>query len=155
MKISYVRIENILGLTNMELAPGGTLTEISGSNGQGKSSILEAIKAATQGGHDATLLRQGAEKGQIVLVLDDGTELHKNISAFKSTLDLIKDGKKVARPADTIKGLTDLLSVNPVEFLTAAKKDRVKVLLEAMPITVDVAKLAGVIALSGWPSGFS
>ena len=144
MKINYIRIENILGLTSMELAPGGTLTEISGDNGLGKTSILEAIKAATQGGHDATLLRHGAEKGQIVLVLDDGTELHKNITASKSTLDLIKDGKKIPRPADVIKGLTDLLSVNPVEFLTAPKKDRVKVLLEAMPILIDTDKLAAI-----------
>jgi len=148
MKISYVRISNILGLEEFEMAPGGTLTEISGDNGLGKTSILEAIKAGTQGGHDATLLRKGADKGEIVLVLDDGTELHKHVSATKSTLDLIKDGKKVPRPSDTIKGLTDLLSVNPVEFLNAPKKDRVKVLLEAMPIEVDPARLT---EISGIP----
>lgn len=148
MKIAYVRISNILGLEEFEMAPGGTLTEISGDNGLGKTSILEAIKAGTQGGHDATLLRKGADKGEIVLVLDDGTELHKHVGQTKSSLDLIKDGKKVPRPSDTIKGLTDLLSVNPVEFLTAPKKDRVKVLLEAMPINVDPARLT---EISGIP----
>jgi hypothetical protein len=148
MKIAYVRISNILGLEEFEMSPGGTLTEISGDNGLGKTSILEAIKAGTQGGHDATLLRKGADKGEIVLVLDDGTELHKHVSATKSTLDLIKDGKKIPRPSDTIKGLTDLLSVNPVDFLTAPKKDRVKVLLEAMPIEVDPARLT---EISGIP----
>ena len=148
MKIAYVRISNILGLEEFEMAPGGTLTEISGDNGLGKTSILEAIKAGTQGGHDATLLRKGADKGEIVLVLDDGTELHKHVGQTKSSLDLIKDGKKVPRPSDTIKGLTDLLSVNPVEFLNAPKKDRVKVLLEAMPIDVDPARLT---EISGIP----
>lgn len=148
MKIAHLRIQNILGITNFELSPGGTLTEIAGDNGEGKTSILKAVKAATQGGHDATLLRQGAEKGEIVLVLDDGTELHKRITPSKSTLDLYKDGKKIPRASDTIKGLTDLLSVNPVDFLTASKKDRVAVLLEAMPINVDQAKLA---ELSGIP----
>ena len=142
MKIQHLRISNILGITDLEITPGGTLTEISGDNGLGKTSVLEAIKAATQGGHDATLLRAGCEKGEVVLVMDDGTQLHKQVSATKSTLDLIKDGKKIPRPSDTIKGLTDLLSVNPVDFLTAPKKDRVKVLLEAMPITVDAAKLS-------------
>lgn len=147
MKISYVRISNILGLEEFEMAPGGTLTEISGDNGLGKTSILEAIKAATVGGHDATLLRKGADKGEIVLVLDDGTELHKHVSATKSSLDLIKDGKKIPRSSDTIKGLTDLLSVNPVEFLTAPKKDRVKALLEAMPIDVDAERLAEITGI--------
>lgn len=142
MKIAHLRISNILGITELEMSPGGTLTEISGDNGLGKTSVLEAIKAATVGGHDATLLRHGADKGEIILVMDDGTQLHKSVSASKSTLDLIKDGKKIPRPSDTIKGLTDLLSVNPVEFLTAPKKDRVKVLLEAMPITVDAKKLS-------------
>lgn len=144
MKIQHIRISNILGITELELSPGGTLTEISGDNGLGKTSVLEAIKAAMSGGHDATLLRDGAEKGEIVLVLDDGVQLHKTVTAFKSTLDLVKDGKKIPRPSDTIKGLTDLMSVNPVDFLIAPKKDRVKVLLEAMPIEVDAEKLSAI-----------
>ena len=147
MKIQHLKIENILGIKHLELTPGNALTEISGDNGQGKTSILEAIKAGVQGGHDATLLRQGADKGEIVLVLDDGAELHKKVTADKSTLDLVKDGKKVPRASDTIKGLTDMLSVNPVDFLTAPKKDRVKVLLEAMPINVDPAKLAKITGI--------
>lgn len=144
MKIQHIRISNILGITELELSPGGTLTEIAGDNGLGKTSVLEAIKAALTGGHDATLLRDGAEKGEIVLVLDDGVQLHKTVTAFKSTLDLVKDGKKIPRPSDTIKGLTDLMSVNPVDFLIAPKKDRVKVLLEAMPIEVDAEKLSAI-----------
>ena len=148
MKISHIRIENILGITSLEVTPGGTLTEISGDNGQGKTSILEAIKAGVKGGHDATLLRHGAEKGEIVLVMDDGVELHKKVTATGSTLDLVKDGKKVAKASDTIKGLTDLLSVNPVDFLTASKKDRVKVLLEVMPVQVDIKRLSDI---AGFP----
>lgn len=148
MKIQHLRIENILGIKHIEITPGGKLTEIAGDNGQGKTSILEAVKAATQGGHDATLLRAGEKHGQIVLVLDDGIELHKHVSESKSKLDLIKDGKAIPRSSDTIKGLTDLLSVNPVDFLTAPKKKRVEVLLEAMPIDVDLARLA---EISGIP----
>lgn len=141
MKIQQLRIENILGIKHLELTPGGTLTEISGDNGLGKTSILEAVKAATQTGHDATLLRKGAENGEIVLVMDNGVELHKRVTATKSSLDLVKDGKKIPKATDTIKGLTDLLSVNPVDFLTAPKKKRVEVLLEAMPIEADPARL--------------
>lgn len=141
MKIQHLKIENILGIQNLELTPGGTLTEISGDNGLGKTSILEAVKAATQTGHDATLLRKGADKGEIVLVMDNGIELHKRVTATKSSLDLVKDGKKIPKATDTIKGLTDLLSVNPVDFLTAPKKKRVEVLLEAMPIEADPTRL--------------
>lgn len=149
MKISHIRIENILGVKKFELVPGGTLNEIVGTNGEGKTSILEAIKAATQGGHDATLLRQGEDKGEVVLVLDDGTQLHKRVTEGRSSLDLVRDGKKVPRPAEAIRALTDLLSVNPIEFLTAPKRDRVQVLLESMPINVDPARLE---EISGIPT---
>lgn len=147
MKIQQLRIENILGIKHLELTPGGTLTEISGENGLGKTSVLEAIKAATQGGHDATLLRKGADKGEIVLVMDNGVELRKTVTEKRSTLDLVKDGQKITKAADTIKGLTDILSVNPVDFLTAPKKERVRVLLEAMPIHADPERLTQITGI--------
>lgn len=147
MKISHIKISNILGIDSLEFSPEG-FTAITGPNGAGKTSILEAIKSATGQGHDATLLRKGAEKGEVVLVLDDGTEIQQRVTASRTTRDVVRDGKKLTKPGDTIKALTDALSVNPVEFLTARKQDRVKVLLESMPIRVDAAKLS---EISGIP----
>ena len=141
MKISHISIKNILGVAELELSPEG-FTEISGPNGTGKTSILEAIKSVLETGHDATLLRKGSDKGETVLVLEDGTELSKTVTATGSTSTVRRDGKKVTRPAEAIKALTDMLSVNPVDFLRAPKKDRVRVLLESMPIEADNARLS-------------
>lgn len=141
MQISKIKISNILGVAELELSPKG-FTEISGPNGTGKTSILEAVKSVLETGHDATLLRKGAERGETVLVLDDGTELSKTVTPTSSTSAVRRDGKKVPRPAEVIKQLTDMISVNPVDFLRAPKKDRVRVLLEAMPLEADTAKLA-------------
>lgn len=147
MNIAQIKIHNILGITELEFTPQG-FTEISGRNGEGKTSVLEAIKAAVSGGHDATLLRKGAEKGEIVLVLDDGTEISKRVTERASPITVVQDGKKAQRPTDVLKQLTDMLSVNPVDFLRAPKKDRVKVLLETMPLEADAEKLT---ELSGIP----
>lgn len=147
MKIAHISIKNILGIAELELSPQG-FTEISGPNGTGKTSILEAIKSVLETGHDATLLRKGAEVGETVLVLDDGTELSKRVTPAGSTSAVKRDGKKVTRPAEAIKALTDMLSVNPVDFLRAPKKDRVRVLLESMPIEADASRLS---ALAGVP----
>lgn len=141
MKISHISIKNILGIAELELSPEG-FTEISGPNGTGKTSILEAIKSTLESGHDATLLRKGETVGETVLVLDDGTEISKRVTAAGSTSAVKRDGKKITRPAEAIKALTDMLSVNPVDFLRAHKKDRVRVLLESMPIEADTAHLA-------------
>lgn len=145
MKISHIRINNILGIDELEFSPAEGFTEITGPNGAGKTSVLEAIKAALQGGHDATLLRKGAEKGEIVLVLDDGSEIRRKVTEKASTTDLLRDGKKVPKPVDTIKALTDMMSVNPVDFLRAPKKDRVRVLLEAMPLEADPQRLSEIV----------
>lgn len=140
MKISHISIKNILGVAELELSPQG-FTEISGPNGAGKTSILEAIKSALETGHDATLLRKGATEGETVLVLDDGTEISKRVTPGSSTTTVRRDGKKITRPAEAIKALTDMLSVNPIDFLRAPKKDRVRVLLEAMPLEADAKHL--------------
>lgn len=140
MQIAKLKIENILGLEHLEIQPGA-FTEISGPNGAGKTSILESIKAALQTGHDATLIRRGAESGEIVLVLDNGDTIRKRVTPAKSTTDVTQGGVKATRPAETLKQLTDLISLNPVDFLRAPKKDRVRVLLETMPLEADIQHL--------------
>lgn len=147
MRIAQVKINNILGITELEFTPQG-FNEISGPNGTGKTSVLEAIQAVLKTGHDATLLRKGADKGEAVLVLDDGTELSKVVTADKSTSKARVGGKLSTTPASVIKSLTDLYAANPIEFLRARKQDRVKVLLETMPLEADTAKLA---EISGIP----
>lgn len=141
MKISKINISNILGIEQLEITPEG-FTTIAGANGTGKTSVLEAIKAALGTGHDATLLRNGADKGEVVLVLDDGMEIRRKVTANTSSTEVRADGKKTSRPAEAIARLTDMLSINPIEFLTAKKQDRVKVLLEAMPLEIDCDALS-------------
>lgn len=150
MQISHIRISNILGIQELEFSPAG-FNKISGRNGKGKTSVLEAIKAAIRGGHDATLLRNGAEKGEVVLVLDDGTEVRKRVTPATSTTAVVKNGKPVSKPQAAIQALTDMLSVNPVEFLTAPAKDRVRVLLESMPLQADAQRLADIVGFQVTP----
>lgn len=138
LRVAHVKISNILGIEELEFAPGG-YCEVTGGNGSGKTSTIEALRAALRGGHDATLLRNGAEKGEIVLVLDDGTQIKKSVTAKDTNVVVLRDEKKVQRPAEAIKALHDVLSVNPVEFLRVPEKQRVDVLLQTMPIAVDRA----------------
>lgn len=158
LRVSKIRISNLLGIEELELEPG-RFTAVTGRNGQGKTSTLEAIKSVVRGGHDATLLRNGADKGEVVLVLDDGTEIGKRVTPASST-QVFKgaDGKRSTRPAEAIKALTDALSVNPLEWLTVPKKQQVAALLEAMPLTADLARLSQLTgiqiddALAGQPA---
>jgi len=142
MRVSKIVINSILGIDHLEIEPG-SVTEITGANGSGKTSILESLKAIFGQGHDATLLRQGADKGEVVLLMDDGTEIQKSITAEKSSTTVKHPTYgKISKPATYLKKLADALSLNPVEFLTASKKDRVDTLLQAIPMTVTADKLS-------------
>lgn len=140
MYISKLKIKNILGTELLEFQ-AGKWTYISGPNGSGKSTVLEAIKAVFKGGHDATLLRLGAEKGEIVLDMDDGTEWTKTVRQGTSDLNAKRDGRKLPRPKELLETLVDQLSTNPIEFLTAKKAERVNIFLQSMPIKVDFDRL--------------
>jgi hypothetical protein len=145
MKIALVKIRNILGIDDLEFTPGN-FNEISGSNGVNKTNVLNAIKCVFEGGHDATLLKTGAKKGEVVFVLDDGVDIRKTVTEKDSTVTVKKGEVPMKRPMETIKSIADLFSVNPIAFLGAPKADRARVMLESMPIVLDNEKLA---ALAG------
>ena len=148
MKIAALKISNILGIEDLEIKPGN-LTVIEGQNASGKTSIIESIKAALGGGHDASLIRKGAEFGEVVLVMDNGTEIRGRINE-KTTTRTVKtaDLGKISKPQAYIEKLLNNLSFNPVTFLTAPRVQRVQWLLEVLPITADPKEIE---ASSGVP----
>jgi energy-coupling factor transporter ATP-binding protein EcfA2 len=141
MKVAKISIRNILGIEELEINPG-FITEVSGANGSGKTSCLEAIRCVLSGGHDGTLLRKGAKAGEAVLILEDGTEIRKRVTDDRSEVSVTHPQfGKISKPAAYIKKLADALSLNPVRFLTAPKKERTDLLLQAIPMKVTAADL--------------
>jgi len=139
MKVELITIHNVLGTENLEVRPGA-VTLLSGQNGTGKTSVLEALKALVKGGRDATLLRQGADQGEIVLVMEGGMTIRKRITEKGSSLSAHHPSFGPLKAAQTwLKEATDQLAVNPVAFLT--DKKRVDRLLEAIPMEPDLDTL--------------
>lgn len=140
--VSRIEIKDVLGIHHLEIAPG-RVTEIRGRNQEGKTSVIEAIKALLEGGHDATLLRHGAEEGEVVLELSNGVRARKRVTAVKSTLDVLHpDLGEVGRAQKYLSDLAPEISFNPVAFVDAAPKERVRILLEAVSPQVTAAEIA-------------
>ncbi|UIS74656.1 ATPase [Morganella phage Mecenats66] len=141
LSVTHIRISSILGTESLDISPG-KITEMSGRNESGKTSVLEAIKSITSGSHDVSLLRNGSDKGEIFLELSDGTSIKKTVTNDKTNLE-VRDakGKKVPRAASFITQLIDAISVNPIEFVTARSKDRAKIMLETMPLQIDIEEV--------------
>lgn len=66
MKIISLQAENVKRLTAVSITPDGNLVQISGRNGQGKTSVLDAIWWALEGAANiqAEPIRKGADEAQ-------------------------------------------------------------------------------------------
>lgn len=146
MRIHSIVLKNVLALEHLEVKPGA-VTVATGGNGVGKSSLLEGVKAVFKGGTDATLLRKGATEGEAVIVLDDQTTLRRRLKADGSSDLTVADPKrgKTSRPQSFVDALVDPLALNPVDFLTAEPRERLELLLQAVPMEVGPAELAEVL----------
>lgn len=136
INISKIIIRNILGIESVEFDTG-KLTTITGKNGTGKSSIIKAIASVFKGGHDATLIKKGAESGEIVFVLSDKRTVTKKVTKKGSELKVSGESK----PQSYLDSITDLVSVNPVSFLLGDDKEQLRILLESIPIVLPTERL--------------
>ena len=147
MKIAKIQISNILGIESLEYAPS-KITEISGQNGVGKTSFLEAIKGVLGGGHDGKLLRNGETEGEVVLIFDNGEKLIKKMTRYKSDIRFEdSEGKKLKLGASYIKEIIDPVGLNPIMILTADPKDRIKMLLDSVPMKLPVEAIKFITGL--------
>ena len=151
VRVAALKISNILGIKEAEIKPG-KVTIIEGANGTGKTSILEAFRSVLQGGHDATLLRHGAEVGEIVMILDDGQRIQKDVTADRTDITVTHpEFGALKKPRTLIDKLCDAFALNPVDFLVAKKETRLQLLLSAIPLKVSALDLADILPLCANP----
>lgn len=143
MKATHVKIENVLGIREVEFRPGERLTVISGANCTGKSSVLKALGAILEAGEDATLLRQGAAKGEAVLLVDEGYLLKRSWTEKGVYRAVVHEhgGKVPGGALSWIEDLLDPVAANPMAWLSAPPREQTKKLLEAMPLRLTIEEL--------------
>ena len=135
MNIAAIRIKNFLSLSQVILNPG-KITQISGQNGEGKSSILKAIEFAIQGSTDGSLVKKGEDECEVWLEFDDHTSIRRKIGADgKQSVKVRKGDFAADKPQTLLDGLFGAGAFNPLMLLDSKK--RTEVLLSAIPLTID------------------
>ncbi len=149
MQLAKVEIVNIRLIEHLVFKTGA-LTVIRGKNGLGKTTVLDAIKAAFEGGHDPTLLRQGTQKGWCILTLDDGTTISTVAKPNKTDRSVVVPGsdKPVEGPAAYIAALSKGFAFDPLAFIDAPSSARAKYLADQMPITITNKQIAARVELA-------
>ncbi|MEY4760655.1 MAG: hypothetical protein RLZZ200_511 [Pseudomonadota bacterium] len=147
MKIIGLQVENFKRLVAVNIKPDRSLVEIRGRNGQGKTSVLDAIWAALGGKAAAPIkpVRAGAEEARISMDLGELKILRvfKNGSDGTVTTSLsvtAADGARYGSPQTMLDKLVGALSFDPLEFTRIPAKGQFDQLKQLVP-GVDFDKL--------------
>lgn len=139
MKISKIKLKNIIGIEELETDVKGNLL-LEGTNGVGKTSIIDAIRVAVSNSSEReVIVRQGHKEGEIYLELDDGMKIERKKRDQGSDYKKItKNEKDVARPETFLKNLFSELQLNPAQFINYTDKEKNRILLNMIEFDWDM-----------------
>lgn len=78
MKLTKIKIKNLFGIKEYEA--DGQSVELSGRNGAGKTSVIDAIRLALTNRSDREyIVRDGETEGEILIETDNGLRIDRKI----------------------------------------------------------------------------
>ena len=135
MKIIALEAENLKRLTAVRIAPDGNLVQITGKNGQGKTSVLDAIWWAMAGTSNVqtTPIRKGEDQAIINLDLGDIKVRRKFIAqedgGYTTSITVENgEGARFLSPQNMLDALVGQLSFDPLAFSRMKPADKVQAL---------------------------
>ena len=147
--IISLTVENIKKIKAITIRPSGNVVEITGRNGQGKSTVLDAIWWALKGKDNIQTapIRNGEKSGKITLELQDyliertfrRNELGDDYTTKISVIT--KDRARMTSPQAVLDGFTGMLGFDPLAFMRQTPKQQYDTLRGLCKLDVDVEEL--------------
>lgn len=133
MKIIRLTADNIKRLQAVEITPDGNVVVIAGRNGQGKTSVLDAIWYALGGGpavkDTAKPIRDGQKNASVTLDLGE-IRVTRTWTGDKTALRVESaDGARYSSPQAMLDGLVGRLSFDPLAFANLPEREQLATLL--------------------------
>lgn len=140
-RIIELRAENFKRLTAITIRPVGNVTQITGKNGQGKSSVLDAIFAGLAGKEaiQSVPIRKGAAEAIIKLDLGEVRVIRKFKNAKEGegyTTELIvesMDGARFTSPQKILDEVIGTLALDPLAFQRSKPTEQFETLKALIP----------------------
>jgi energy-coupling factor transporter ATP-binding protein EcfA2 len=147
MQIISLQAENIKRLTAVEIRPDGALVQITGRNGAGKTSVLDAIWwALVNARHiQSQPIRAGASKARIRLDLGELVVTRRftrqEDETFTTTITVENaQGARFSSPQKMLDELIGALTFDPLQFTRLDPKEQLQTLKALVP-GVDFAAI--------------
>jgi DNA repair exonuclease SbcCD ATPase subunit len=141
MKILALTAENVKRLTAVHIEPNGNLVQITGRNGQGKTSVLDAISWAIEGASkvQSAPIRKGQDRAKIRLDLgdvivtrefrkrEDGTMRPSTVTVESA------DGARFGSPETMLKSFLGTFTFDPLAFTRMDAAAQLQALRQFVP----------------------
>lgn len=151
MKIARIQITNMAKFETFAIAiPAIAL--IQGSNGMGKTSLMDCVRYCFGRGHDPSMIHAGAEFGEILLTFDDGSAIKTKANR---TTNETKRGYKAANSTkflisrEQIDAMANAISYDPLRFMDLDDKQQIETILKIMPVNADPAEIEPAVGEAG------
>jgi AAA domain len=148
MKILQLTAENVKKLTVVQIEPDGNLVQITGKNGQGKTSVLDAIWWLLAGGENVQSkpIRNGADSARIEAKLGDGKTVklivERRFTEKASYLSVkTSDGAKYGSPQKLMDDLIGTLAFDPLGFMRADSRKQFETLRGLVQLDEDIDEI--------------
>lgn len=147
--IISLTVENIKKIKAVTIRPQGNMVEITGRNGQGKSTVLDAIWWALKGKDNIQTapIRNGEPSGKITLELDkyliERTFRRNELGDDYTTKITVitKDRAQMRSPQAVLDGFTGMLGFDPLAFMRQSPRQQYDTLRGLCKLAVDVEEL--------------
>lgn len=141
MKMSKLKIRSLFGIQAIEI--GEKSVELSGKNGTGKTSVIDAIRYALTNKSDREyVVRTGETEGEVIIETDTGIRIDRKARTNQADYKSIKrNGAEVGSPETFLKDIFTPLQLSPVEFMEMDKKAQNAIILDMIEYPWNLQKI--------------
>ena len=138
MRTTKIKIKNLFGITETEL--DGRSVEITGANGVGKTSVIDAFRYALTNQSDRSIIvHEGEKEGEIIIETDTGLSINRRKRTEQADYKLIKEnGREIMSPESFLKQLFSPLQLDPVSFTLMTAKEKNRAILDLVEFDWDL-----------------
>lgn len=141
MNITKIKIRNLFGIKEYE--QDGKSVELTGTNGAGKTSVIDAIRyALTNKSNRDYVVHKGESEGEIIIETNDGMTIDRKARTNQADYKSVKrNGLEVNGPESFLRDIFNPLQLNPIEFMGMDKKQQNAIILNMIEYPWDMNKI--------------